>query len=463
MRCATVVAAVLLAGFLKAQETAKPVPLSQRQARVSPAWMTQGVMYQLWLRGFTPEGTLQAAAARLPKVAELGATVIYLSPVCLQDDDLRKEHWAPRQRKTDNPRNPYRIKDYFEVDPEYGTQEDLRAFVKEAHRLGLRVLMDMVYLHCGPTAKIIAKHPDFLKRDADGKLKLAQWGFPAIEFANPALREYFWKNLEFWVREFDVDGFRCDVADGIPLEFWETARARLEKIRPDIGILAEGLRKEDQLKAFDLDYGWGFDQAWSDATKVRKQWERMAGERPRGGAKFIRFIENHDMVQDAGTNRLDRAWGVTRVDAVLVALFTLDGVPFLYNSQEIADTARQSLYAKWPADWAHGETPEGRARFALCQKLCALRKAEKALNQGDLVWLDTDRPEAVLAFLRTAGEERVLSVVNLKGEPVTARVSLPSAASPLAKCVVAGVNALSAQNGALTLTLDKYGYYVGKK
>ena len=462
MKRGVIVAVALLAGALGAQE-AKPVPLSQRQAHVSPAWITQGVMYQLWLRGFTPEGTLKAAEARLPKVAELGATVIYLSPVCLQDDDMRKEHWAPRQRKTDNPRNPYRIKDYFEVDPEYGTKEDLRAFVKEAHRLGLRVLMDMVYVHCGPTAKIISEHPDFMKRNPDGSLKLAQWGFPATDFANPALREYFWKNRAFWVREFDVDGFRCDVADGIPLDFWETARERLEKIRPDVGILAEGLRKEDQLKAFDLDYGWGYDKAWADAAKVRKQWERMAAERPRGGAKFVRFIENHDMVQDAGTNRLDRAWGVPRVDAVLVALFTLDGVPFLYNSQEIADTAKQSLYAKWPANWAHGETPEGRARFALCQKLCALRKAEKALNRGDLVWLETDHPEAVLAFLRTAGGEQVLSVVNLRGEPVSVRVRAPALPASLTSCVSAGVKAQSAAGGALALTLDPYGYYVGKK
>ncbi len=460
MKRVLVVAVGLLAGLVGAQE-AKLIPLSQRQARVSPEWLTQGVMVQVWLRGFTPEGTLKAATARLPKVAELGATVLYLSPVCLQDDDLRKEHWAPRQRKTDNPRNPYRIKDYFEVDPEYGTKEDLRAFVKEAHRLGMRVLMDMVYLHCGPTAVIIEQHPDFMKRDKDGKLKLAQWGFPSIEFANPALREYFWKNMEFWVRDFSVDGFRCDVADGIPLDFWETARDRLEKIRPDIGLLAEGLRKEDQLKAFDLDYGWGYDGKWSNAAKVRSQWEKMFAERPRNGAKFVRFIENHDIVQDAGTNRFDKAWGVPHVDAVLVALFTLDGVPFLYNGQEIADTSRQSLYAKWPVDWAHGDTPEGQARFALCRKLCALRKTEKALNQGALQWLDNERPEALLSYLRTAGAETVLVTVNLTAEPVTARIT--HASSLGTKLLECGVNRVEVKDGGLQVSLQGHGYFVGKR
>ena len=187
---------------------AADVPLAQQQARVSPAWITDGVMYQLWLRAFTPEGTLKAAEKRLPQVAAAGVTIIYLSPINLQDDDMRKEHWAPRQRKTDNPRNPYRIKDHDVIDPEYGSEEDLRTFVKEAHRLGMRVLMDLVYLHCGPTAVIIERHPDFMLREPDGKLKMAAWGFPGIDFKCPGVHEYFWKNMEHWVRDFDVDGFR---------------------------------------------------------------------------------------------------------------------------------------------------------------------------------------------------------------------------------------------------------------
>jgi CubicO group peptidase (beta-lactamase class C family)/glycosidase len=436
---------------------ADQVPLNQRQARVSPAWITDGVMYQLWLRAFTPEGTLKAAAARLPKVAEAGVTVIYLSPVCLQDDDMDKTHWAPRQRKTDNPRNPYRIKDYEVVDPEYGTDADLRAFVKEAHRLGLRVLLDIVYLHCGPTARIIAEYPAFMQRNADGGLKYAQWGFPAIEFSNPGTREYFWKNMEYWVREFDVDGFRCDVADGIPLDFWETARDRLERVKPDVGMLAEGTKKENQLKAFDISYGWGGAfKKWDDAAAVRALWEKMRSERPQGGARFIRFIENHDFVQDEGSNRLDKVWGVPRVNAVLVALYTLDGVPMLYNGQEFADVSRNSLYAKWPIDWAVAETPAGQARFALCQKLSALRKAEPALTRGEVVWLDNDQPAAVLSFLRASGGERILTVVNLTGTPVKVTLKgVEMACKPLLACGTTG----ETQEG---FSLEPYGYLVGR-
>jgi len=445
---------VVMALWARATDT---TPLNQQAARVSPAWVTDGVMYQLWLRAFTPEGTLKAATARLPRVAAAGVTIIYLSPICLQDDDMNKEHWAPRQRKTDNPRNPYRIKDYEAIDPEYGTDADLRALVKEAHRLGLRVLLDIVYLHCGPTARLISEHPEFMQRNADGSLKYAQWGFPAIDFSKPGTRDYFWKNMEYWVREFDVDGYRCDVADGIPLDFWVTGRERIEKIKPDVGMLAEGTRKESQLKAFDLCYGWGAAfKKWDDASAIRVLHEKIKAERPVGGAKFVRFIENHDFVQDEGSNRLDRVWGAARVDAVLTALFTLDGVPFLYNGQEVADVSRNSLYAKWPVDWSAAETETGKARCALVQKLSALRKAERALTKGDVTWLDNDAPQAVVSFCRAYGDERIVTVVNLSGQPVTVAVKGADADRPLlSKGAVGG-----AVQG---FELQPHGYWVGKK
>ena len=171
-----------LAVVFGAAVDAQTVPLNQQKARMSPAWVTDGVMVQLWLRAFTPEGTLDAARRRLQHVAEAGFTIIYLSPICLMDDDMHKEHWAPRQRKTENPRNPYRIKDYEQIDPEFGTREDLRAFLTEAHRLGLRVLLDIVYLHCGPGAVLIERHPSFMKRDEKRQSETGELGFPGDRF-----------------------------------------------------------------------------------------------------------------------------------------------------------------------------------------------------------------------------------------------------------------------------------------
>ena len=245
----TLIAMASLLVLASYAEAADSIPLNKRQAWPSPDWVTGGVMYQVQPRAFTPEGTLKAATARLPAVAKLGVDIVYICPVFVSDDCPDPKTWSPRQRKsgTNNPRNPYRMKDYYHVDPEYGTDEDLKQFIAEAHKLGMHVLLDMVYLHCGPNAVFLEEHPEFVKRDKDGKLVLTRWGFPTIDHSNPELREYLWKNMEYWVGQFGADGFRCDVSDGVPLDFWETARERLEKIRPEICMLAEGRRRpEDQ-------------------------------------------------------------------------------------------------------------------------------------------------------------------------------------------------------------------------
>jgi len=439
---------------------ADKVPLHQQQARPWPAWLTEGVIYQIQPRAFTPEGTLKAAQARLPRLAELGVTVLYLCPIFVADDDMDQAFWSPRQKKSgmNNPRNPYRMKDFYHVDPEYGTDQDLKDFVAAAHALKLRVMLDMVYLHCGPKAVFIASNPDFVKRAEDGKVKNAGWSFPGLNFKNPGLREYLWKNMEMWIRDFDVDGFRCDVADQIPLDFWEEGRARIERIKPDVGMLAEGTRKEDQLKAFDLDYGWGKAfKTLDDAAEIRKLWTTMRDQRPRGGAKFARFIDNHDIANDDYDNRLEKRWGTARVDAALVWLFTMDGVPFVYNGQEVADTARHSIFGRLPIDWGSGETETGRARFALVKSLCALRKSEPALTQGDLTWLDHDQPQAVSAFVRTLNGVRVISLINLTGQPVKVNVK---GAEGVWKALLSKD---AAKGGAGRFNLAKHGYFVGKQ
>ncbi|HNX34375.1 MAG TPA: alpha-amylase family glycosyl hydrolase [Kiritimatiellia bacterium] len=445
----------LAAGALLAAEP----PLNQRQARTSPEWLTGGVMYQIQPRAFTPEGTLKAAQARLPKLAELGVTVLYLCPVFVADDDMDQTSWSPRQKKSgmNNPRNPYRMKDFYHVDPEYGTDQDLKDFVAAAHALKLRVMLDMVYLHCGPTAVFLEAHPDFIKRAKDGKAVNAAWAFPALNYGSPELREYMWKNMEWWIRDFDVDGFRCDVADGVPLDFWEAGRERIEKIRPDVGMLAEGTKAENQLKAFDLCYGWGKPFAeMRDAAAFRKHWETLRKNRPVGGAKFVRFIDNHDIANDDYENRIEKRWGAAKVRAALAANFALDGVPFLYNGQEVADTARHSIFGRLPINWANGETAAGKARFVFVQKLCALRKAEPALTKGAVEWLDSDQPGTVLSFARTLGGERVVAVVNLTDKPVKVAVKGADAGRALLAQGASG-------DAAGGLELAGYGFWIVKK
>ena len=442
-----------------------PSALHAQQARPSPEWLTRGVMYQVWLRAFTPEGTLRAATQRLQHVADTGATIVYLSPVYLQDDDMRCEFWSERQKKCglNNPRNPYRIKDYNAIDPEYGTEDDLRAFIAEAHRLGLHVLMDLVYFHCGPTSVLMA-HPDYFKKDKNGKISTGEWHFPVLNFDNPALREYLWANMAHWIKDFNVDGFRCDVADAVPLDFWEQARERLTTLRSDLVILAEGERETDPLAAFDINYNFTWYRTScavfagkKPASALRTLWTKMAQVRPQG-SRFIRFTENHDFANDTGTNRVEKLWGTRGAAAMLVVNFTLDGVPFLYNGQEIADTAPHSIYGRWPVAWETAATPTGQARFAFCQKLCALRHAERALTQGSVIWLDNDAPDAVVSFIRHTDTAETLSVVNLSDRKLSVQVDRFATMEPL---LADGAQIVSA-GGKLTFDLAPYGYFVGK-
>jgi cyclomaltodextrinase / maltogenic alpha-amylase / neopullulanase len=152
---------------------------------------------------------------------------------------------------------------------------------------------------------------------------------------------------------------------------------------------------------------------------------------------------------------------MARVNAALVVLFTLDGVPFLYNGQEVADAARHSIFGRLPIDWANGETPAGKARFAFCQKLCAMRLAETTLTRGDMVWLDNDHPNVVVSFLRRLGNEQIVCVVNLSNRKIEKmQIELPAAASASSRVLLNDRASVSTNGEKLSVDLGSFGYCV---
>lgn len=458
----------LLCGFAAfAAEVKKPSSFHEHDARKAPDWVTNGVIYQINPRAFTPEGTLSAATKRLPELKRLGVTIVYLIPVFVSDDDPRQQFWSKRQKKSgqNNPRNPYRMKDYYHIDPEYGTDADLKAFVDEAHRLGLRVMLDLVYLHCGPSAVFIKSNPDFVKRDKEGNIVNAAWSFPGLNFESPALREYLWKNMEYWIAEFDVDGYRTDVADGIPLDFWSEGRRRIEKIKPDVALFAEGInRLDDQLFAYDLNYAFPFFSALrgvmdlgNPVSQLADAKRKIASVRPRG-ARFVHYFDNHDISNDDYELRREARWGFEAVNAVLTLCLTLDGVPMLYNGQEIADKSRHSIFGNLPIDWAQEKTDEGKKRFALCQELINLRRSHSALVSPKIVFVNNDEKRSVLSYERISPSEKILVVVNLRNERI--RVEVDSTMTHLEPLFVKGKQL--AQVSKPVFDLPPYGWFVGK-
>ncbi len=393
---------------------------AKRLAHRSPEWLNSSVIYQIFLRAFTPEGTLKSAQKKLEWLENLGIDIVYLCPICLQDDDMRQEYWSKRQIASglNNPKNPYRIKDYFKIDPEYGTEEDLHDFVEEAHKRKIKILLDMVYLHCGPSAIFLKDNPDFVKRDENGRLITGEWNFPHLNFDSRELRRYLIRNMEFWVKEFSIDGFRCDAAEHTPLDFWEEARKSFEKYKPDTILFSEGGRPEDQDYAFDLNYSYLYYNAGNailnkeSAIKIREAWDNV-NQKFASGARFARFLDNHDIAHDKSeTGRIEAEWGFKAVNAAFAMIFAMDGVPYIYNGQEIADRTKHNIYAKMPIDWTKAETREAQERFKLSQELIKLRHTEKALTEGSLQWIENNKPDKIISFIRHHQGKEILILIS---------------------------------------------------
>ena len=395
-----------------------------QEARKTPKWFTKGVMYQIQVRAFTEEGTLKAAERKLPYLKDLGVTIVYLVPVMKMDTSTDKAYWSPRQVKCGSAKNQYRIADYFHVDEEFGTDQDLKDFCVAAHKLGMKVLFDLVYLHCGPTAPFLKEHPDFTWWNEDGTVKKGPWRFPKLNFANPGLRRYFDGNVRYLLTEYGADGFRCDVGDGIPLDFWCDLHDTMDAVTAgDAVLLCEGYTVCNQYKGFDADYGWF---PGLDAKAVRQAWVARERECPRG-AKFVNHYENHDIGAFERPRR-ESAWGHAQVDQVLVWMFTVDGVPMLFTGNELADAdERQSMFGKTPMDWSQLEREPGKSRHAFVKRLAELRRTHPALTavngEGGLTWLDTTNPEKVTAFVRHDKDESLLVVQNWSKEDVSCDVS----------------------------------------
>lgn len=401
------------------------------RAMPAPKWLTQSSVYQINPRTFSAEGTIRAVTARLPELAAMGFGVMYLCPIFEEDDT--QENWSRRQimSETMNPKNPYRIVDYFNVDSEYGTMEDLREFVEKSHALGMRVLLDLVFLHAGPNAKILRSRPEFAKQDAEGNWLLNDWNFATFDYTNAGTREYLWSNMVYYVGVVGVDGFRCDVGDQVPEDFWVEGRRRIHSINPESVLINEGRKFFWMKNAFDATYAFGWhDKLYKVFTKdepaqtIREQWEADTAETPKGGL-LLRDMDNHDTVTDRSA-RAEIAAGHDGMEQIQAMNYIIDGIPMVYCGNEIACDATLSMFANrfYPGrfsttDWGKADTPPAKRRQEVMRLLNALRRESAVLQEGETTWLEHDRPEAVTAFARSLGGEAYIFIGNAKDEEIT--------------------------------------------
>ncbi len=390
--------------------------LSQVPARTSPAWLHDGVIYEVFPRDFSAAGNLDGVTARLDELKDLGVTILWIMPIHPIGEKLRKGEFG----------SPYSVRDYYAVDPQYGTLSDFKRLVAQAHKRHLRVIMDLVVNHTAWDS-VMMRHPEFYKHSPQGDIipPVPEWTDVAgLDYGNPQLREYIITMMEYWVRTGDVDGYRCDVASSVPTDFWETARTRLERIKPDIMLLAEASKPDLLVKAFDVDYGWPLMHALDDvllkgapASNLRASWEQSQRQFPRD-TLHLQITDDHDEA------RAISRFGVRGALAASAFMFTMDGVPLLYNGMEVGDATESgdpALFDKLPVFWSPKERPHFREIY---RGLIQLRKEWPALRGGRVVWLPNSNEESLVSFKRADEHNEFAVVINFSNRPLTGRVEV---------------------------------------
>jgi alpha-amylase len=369
-------------------------------------WMPQTNIYEVNVRQYTPEGTLNAFAMHLPRLKEMGVDVLWFMPVYPIGQINRKETLG----------SYYSIKDYKAINPELGTLDEFKALVKQAHELGMKVVLDWVANHTSWDHAWMRAHPDFYAKDSSGKPYAPfDWSdVVQLDHHNPAQQEAMIDAMAFWVKETGIDGFRCDMAHLTPLDFWNKARQRLDAIRP-LFWLAE-TQDTPYFHAFDVMYGWEWLHKMEDYYKGKTDIAGLDSVLQyylldfRNNKFRIFFTTNHDENSWQGTE-FDRYGDAARPFAALCA--TLPGIPLLYSGQEEPLRKKLSFFNK---DTIGFNKYEWQPFF---KALLELRKRNPALaadSNTQFIRLNTTANDKVFAFIRKKDQHEVLVVANLSRE-----------------------------------------------
>jgi glycosidase len=374
-------------------------------------WSRQATIYEVNIRQYTPEGTFKAFAQHLPRLARMGVGILWLMPI----------HPIGQRNRKGTLGSYYSVADYTGVNPAFGTLEDLRALVRQAHALGMKVILDWVANHTAWDHPWTRAHKDWYKLDAKGEIYPVtfqagtpheeQWGdVVALDYAKPALRTAMIEAMSYWLREADIDGFRCDVAFLVPTDFWVGARAALDAIKP-VFMLAEA-DKPELHAAFDMSYGWDTAEIMKNIARGKasaqalRDWARAPPAFP-ADAYRMRFTNNHDFNSWQGSDA--ELYGAA-FPAMAMLSFTLPGMPLIYGGQEAGLARKLPFFEKDAIEWGSFKLE----RFYA--ELIALKKRNPALAAGQqggtLALRDAGAPE-LFAFTRRLGAHGVDVTVNL--------------------------------------------------
>lgn len=385
--------------------------LWNKSSTALPEWLGNQVIYEINVRQYSDEGSFAAIEADLDRIDSLGINTLWFMPIHSIGEVNRKGLLG----------SYYAIKDYLEVNPEFGTDEDFRSLVNAAHSKGMHVLLDWVGNHTAWDNPLTKSHPDYYMKDAEGHFVPptgTDWtDVIQLDFESEGLLEYQIMAMRYWVEEFGVDGYRCDFAIGVPTVFWNQLSAALLESDPDLFLLAEAEESDHQLKAFHASYGWDMMHTFNavakgdaNANDIDAALTRRGLSFPEGST-FLHMTSNHDENSWNGTvfERLGDG-----VETFAVLSFLLDGIPLLYNGQEVGLDWRLKFFERDPIHWKDSPFT------SFYKTLIELKTTSSALLvESSLTRIPSTKDTHVYAFVRgDRGDAEVLFVANLSDEEV---------------------------------------------
>lgn len=381
-----------------------PDESSQTAEIAPPEWSVNATIYEVNVRQFSPEGTFEAFSEDIPRLKDMGVDILWLMPIHPIGEENRKGTLG----------SYYSIVDYTEVNPEFGTKEDLQNLVNKAHEHDMKVIIDWVANHTAWDAVWTETNPEFYETDEDGNF------FPPIEdwedviqldVENRDMWDAMISAMEYWVREYGVDGFRADVAYMVPTEFWMEARERLDAIKP-VFMLAEA--EEPELhRAFDMSYAWNYASTIRDIGAGEAGLDALDNVLSENFARFDKsdyrmfFTTNHD--ENSWTGSDPDMYG-DNFENFAVLSATVWGMPLVYNGQESGLDKQLEFFEKDEIEWNNYEYEE------FYTTLLHLNRNNRALFNGeaggDYLKMTTDSDDAIFAYKRITAEDEVFVILN---------------------------------------------------
>lgn len=409
-------------------------------------WIKEAIIYEIFPRGFSAEGNFQGIINRLPELKDLGVNTLWLMPI----------YKIGAKNKKGTLGSPYAIADHCSINPHLGDENSFRKLVETAHKNNFRLIIDWVAMYSAWDHPWIKQRPDWYRQNEQGEITSVPntdwYDIAHLNYADDELHKAMIDAMSYWLKKFDIDGFRCDTAGNMfgekPTIFWRKAIARLRKIKPEILMLAEWENPEFHQKAFDLTYSWmlyhlleKIKNSESNLNKltsiedIKVPWTEKGYKNSRqlkgaafihqvltqqkqefpAGALRLRIIENHDEKRAMAT------FGKQAVRVYATLIFALDGVPLIYNGQEIGETERPSHFEPFRINWQGGD--EQLRNFY--KKLIKIRTTNPALIYGEPKKIQTADDTYIYTFSKTYLNNSVVTILNFSPKSITSKIKFP--------------------------------------